>query len=76
MENQFNEKEKITSKEILEIISNYKSSSNKQLETAMDFVMLDFNNTKEHVIKLTNHLDKLEVTYNKLLKEYKSRNGR
>ena len=42
----------------------------------MDFIMLDFNNTKDHVIKLTNHLDKLEVTYNKILKEYKSRNGR
>jgi hypothetical protein len=76
MENHFNESPKITSKEILDIISEYKTSSNKQLETVMDFIMLDFNNTKDHVIKLTNHLDKLEVTYNKILKEYKSRNGR
>ena len=75
MEKNFNEKQKITSKEILEIISNYKSSSNKQLETAMDFVMLDFNNTKENLIKMTKHLDRLEIAYNKLLKEYKSRNG-
>lgn len=76
MEKHFNEKEKITAKEILEIISNYKSSSNKQLEKAMGFIMLDFNNTKENVIKMTEHLDKLENTYNKLLKEYKSRNAR
>lgn len=75
MEKNFNEKEKITSKEILEIISDYKSSSNKQLETAMNFIMLDFNNTKDHLIKMTNHLDRLEITYNKLLKEYKSRNA-
>ena len=75
MEKNFNEKEKITSKEILDIISDYKSSSNKQLETAMNFIMLDFNNTKDHLIKMTNHLDRLEITYNKLLKEYKSRNA-
>lgn len=76
MEKQFNEKEIITAKEILDIISDYKSSSNKQLEKAMGFIMLDFNNTKENVIKMTKHLDKLENTYNKLLKEYKSRNAR
>lgn len=77
MENQFNikEKEKITAKEVLDIIANSKEVSNSQLKLAMDFVSLDFNNTKENVIKMTNHLDKLEVTYNKLLKEFKSRNG-
>ena len=76
MEKQFNEKEIITAKEILDIISDYKSSSNKQLEKAMGFIMLDFNNTKENVIKLTQHLDKLENTYNLLHKEYTDRNGK
>jgi hypothetical protein len=41
----------------------------------MDFIQKDFELTKETVIKLTNHLDKLENTYNTLLKEYQSRNG-
>ena len=39
----------------------------------MDFIQEDFSNTKESLIKLTHHLDKLENTYNLLLKEYKLR---
>ena len=41
----------------------------------MDFIQEDFKVTKENLIKLTNHLDKLENTYNLLLKEYNERNG-
>ena len=41
----------------------------------MDFIQKDFDLTKESVIKLTNHLDKLELSYNTLLKEYQSRNA-
>jgi hypothetical protein len=41
----------------------------------MDFIKEDFEYTKESVIKLTHHLDKLEQTYNVLLKEYESRNN-
>jgi hypothetical protein len=55
------------------IIKDYKSSSNKNLIFAMDFIQKDFNFTKERIIELTNHLDKLEVLYNKLLSEYQSR---
>ena len=55
------------------IIKDYKSSSNKDLIFAMDFIQKDFNFTKERIIELTNHLDKLEVLYNKLLSEYQSR---
>jgi hypothetical protein len=43
---------------------------------AMDFIQEDFNYTKENVIKLTQHLDKLENTYNLLHKEYTDRNGK
>jgi hypothetical protein len=42
----------------------------------MEFVKKDFELTKESVIKMTEHLDKLEVAYNTMLKEYKSRNGK
>ena len=34
----------------------------------------DFDVTKENLIKMTSHLDKLELTYNTLLKEYQTRN--
>ncbi len=55
---------------VLKIVKDYKSHSNKELEFAMDFIQEDFNYTKESLIKLTEHLDKLEVTYNAVLKEY------
>ncbi len=48
----------------LKIIKDYKSFSNKDLQFVMDFINEDFNSTKETLIKLTHHLDKLEVTYN------------
>lgn len=65
----------IESNKIIEIIKDYKTSSNKDLKLAMDFIQKDFEYTKETLIKLTNHLDKLEFSYNTLLKEYQSRNG-
>ena len=63
------------SKEILEIIKEYKSKSNVDLRKAMDYINEDFGLTKKNLIQLTHHLDKLETTYNKLLSEYKTRNG-
>jgi hypothetical protein len=75
MENSFNISEKrIKSNEILQIIKEHKDRSNKDLKLAMDFIQEDFNMTKESLIKLTHHLDKLENTYNILHKEYTDRN--
>lgn len=75
MENSFNINEKrIKSNEILQIIKEHKDRSNKDLKLAMDFIQEDFNITKESLIKLTHHLDKLENTYNILHKEYTNRN--
>ena len=74
MESSFNINEKkIKSNEILEIIKEHKERPNKDLKLAMDFIQEDFNHTKENLIKLTYHLDKLENTYNLLLKEYNER---
>lgn len=61
------------SEKVLDIIKNYKSSSNKDLIFVMDFIQEDFKLTKETIIKLTEHLDKVEVTYNTILKEYQKR---
>lgn len=75
MENSFNINEKkIKSQEILDIIREHKDRSNKDLQLAMDFIQEDFNLTKESLVKLTHHLDKLENTYNILHKEYTGRN--
>lgn len=61
------------SEKVIKIIKDYKSSPNKDLVYAMDFIKEDFNFTKESIIKLTQHLDKLELTYNTIHKEYESR---
>lgn len=58
---------------VLRIIKDYKSQSNKDLTFAMDFINEDFKSTKEILIKLSTHLDKLETTYNMILKEYEGR---
>jgi hypothetical protein len=74
MESSFNINEKrIKANEILQIIKEHKDRSNKDLKLAMDFIQEDFNMTKESLIKLTHHLDKLENTYNIIHKEYTSR---
>jgi len=74
MENQFDlDNKRVKAEEILKIIKDYKSKSNKDLQIAMEFINQDFKVTKEALIKLTHHLDALENTYNLLHKEYKER---
>jgi hypothetical protein len=57
----------------LKILKDYKSQSNKDLVFVMDFIQEDFNLTKDTLLKLTHHLDKLELSYDTILKEYNSR---
>jgi len=54
-------------------IINYKSSPNKDLIIAMDFLNEDFEKTKKLIIELTKHLDGLESNYNNILIEYQKR---
>jgi hypothetical protein len=76
MESSFNiSDKKIKAGQILEIIKEHKERSNKDLKLAMDFIKEDFDLTKENLLKLSNHLDKLENTYNLLHKEYTDRNS-
>lgn len=58
---------------IKEIIMDYKNRSNNDLVFALDFLNEDFNNTKNIILELTNHLDEVEIHYNKLSEEYKIR---
>lgn len=61
------------SEKILQIIKEHKTSSNKDLILAMDYLLEDFEFTKKLVLKGTEQLDKLELTYNTILKEYQKR---
>ena len=65
----------VKSNQVLEIIRDHKNKSNKDLALALEFIKKEFDLTKENLLKLTNHIDKLELTYNILLKEYEERNG-
>jgi hypothetical protein len=67
-------KEEITKKTI-EVINDPSSSTNTELTLALDIINTDYETTKDNIIKLTYHLDSLEESYNKILKEYKKRNG-
>ena len=61
------------SEKVSRIIKEHSNCSNKDLTFAMDFIKEDFDLTKESLIKLTYHLDKLENSYNLLLQEYQKR---
>ena len=61
------------SEKVVNIIKDYKSSSNSELTFVMDFIQEDFKKTKESLFKLTEHLDKLESTYNLIHTEYQKR---
>lgn len=60
--------------EVLEIIKDFKNRPNKDLIKALDLLAQDFEYTKNELLKLSKHLDKVEHTYNTLLKEYDGRN--
>jgi hypothetical protein len=59
--------------EVLEIIKDYKNRPNKDLIKALDLLSQDFDYTKNKLIELSSHLDKVEYTYNLILKEYDGR---
>ena len=65
----------VKSNQVLEIIRDHKNKPNKDLSLALEFIKKEFDLTKENLLKLTNNIDKLELTYNILLKEYEERNG-
>jgi len=58
------------------VLLDYKNSTNQDLKDSMDFINIDFERTKEDIVKLTYHLDGLERAYNKLLEEYQKRNNK
>ena len=61
------------SEKLLNIIKEYKNSSNKDLMLVMDHLQEDFEYTKNLVLRGTEQLDRIENTYNMILKEYQKR---
>ena len=73
MENSYNILSNDDVTKALEIIKDFKSHSNKDLVFAMETINKDFEYTKNTLINLSHHLDRLELTYNTILKEYQQR---
>jgi DNA-dependent RNA polymerase auxiliary subunit epsilon len=67
--------EKIDIEKVIDIVADIKSKPNKELTQVMDFLAQDFEETKKLIVELTYHIDNIENLYNKVLKEYQTRNG-
>lgn len=59
---------------IIEIANDSENKPNKDLISARDILMTEFEKTKELIIDLTRHLDAVEDLYNKVNNEIKKRN--
>lgn len=66
---------KIELENILSQRSNIKNLPNNALIEYMDKLTAEFEVTKQSLISLTYHLDKVEEIYNFILKEYENRNN-
>jgi hypothetical protein len=59
--------------EITEQQKDLKNLPNSKLIEIMDKLSLEFDETKENIIKYTYYLDNIELMYNNTLKEYQDR---
>jgi hypothetical protein len=59
--------------EITEQQKDLKNLPNSKLIEIMDKLSLEFDSTKENIIKYTYYLDNIELMYNNTLKEYQDR---
>ena len=60
---------------IADIVKDYKNKSNKDIVKVLGFLNTEFDETKSKILMLSNYLDKIESTYNTILKEHNNRNG-
>ncbi len=65
------EKEKL-----IEIANNVENQSNKDLFDAQNLFYKEFQDTKDLIIDLTRHLDKIELLYNNVNEEIGKRVGK
>ena len=55
------------------IVNNLNDSSNSEIVYALEYLNVDFEQTKDAIVRMTKHLDTVEVVYDKLLKELENR---
>tara|TARA_R110002020_G_scaffold220345_2_gene428281 strand:+ start:264 stop:467 length:204 start_codon:yes stop_codon:yes gene_type:complete len=58
---------------LIDIVKNYQSKGNKDLEEVRKILKTDFDDTKKDVIQLTYYLDNLKAQYDKINDEIKKR---
>jgi hypothetical protein len=58
---------------VIEISNDAENKSNKDLITARDILMEEFDKTKDLIINLTKHLEGVEEMYDKVNNEMKKR---
>lgn len=59
--------------EIIEISNDVENRSNKDLVNSRDFLIEEFQKTKDIIIDLTRHLESIENLYNVINKELEKR---
>ena len=59
--------------EIIEISNDVENRSNKDLVNSRDFLIEEFQKTKDIIIDLTRHLESIENLYNMINKELEKR---
>jgi hypothetical protein len=59
--------------EIIKISNDVENRSNKDLVNSRDFLIVEFEKTKEIIIDLTRHLESIENLYDKINKELEKR---
>ena len=59
---------------IIATLGELKNLPNAKLVEMMDKLSIEFEVTKSNIINTTYHLDKVEDTYNRILKEFDLRN--
>lgn len=62
-------------KVMVETAKDVSKLNNKSLESSMDKLAAEFEETKQNIINMTYYLDRVEQLYETMLKEHTKRNG-
>ena len=62
-------------KVMVETAKDVSKLNNKSLESNMDKLAVEFEETKQNIINMTYYLDRVEQLYETMLKEHTKRNG-
>ena len=69
------DKQIVRAQDVAEIVKNFTDKSTRSLRIAMEFLKKEFEFTKDNILKLTDHFEKVKNDYNTVLEEFNKRNG-